>query len=281
MQVPAPAKLNLFLHITGRRPDGYHELQTIFRFIDLADTLDLKVRDDGRLVREGGLNDIAPEQDLVIRAARALQAATGCQAGATIRVTKRIPAGGGLGGGSSDAASTLIALNRLWALGLKRTDLLRIGLTLGADVPVFIGGHNAFAQGIGEQLTPISLPPAHYWVLHPGVSVPTAAIFTHPGLTRHCAPITMADFSEVTVAASSARNVMEPVATSLFREVEYALAWLNQCPQGLGPARMSGSGGCCFLPVPAGARAPTPPPGMQIWSSAGLAQHPLLDWLPD
>lgn len=278
MHVPAPAKLNLFLHITGRRPDGYHALQTVFRFIDLADTIEIEARTDGRLLREGGLPDVPPEQDLVIRAARALQAATGCQRGATLAVHKRIPAGGGLGGGSSDAASTLIGLNRLWGLGLRRAELARIGLTLGADVPVFIGGHNAFAEGIGEQLTPLVLAPAQYWVVHPGVSVPTAKIFTHPSLTRHCAPITIADFSE---ASALVCNVMEPVATSLFREIEHALAWLNQCPQGLAPARMSGSGGCCFLPVPIGALAPTPPPGMQIWSCAGLAEHPLLDWLPD
>ena len=170
---PAPAKLNLFLHVTGRRPDGYHELQTLFQLVDLCDTLAIEVREDGRIERVGGLPDVPAEQDLAVRAARALQAATGTRLGASLRVIKRIPVGGGLGGGSSDAATALLALNHLWGGGLSRDALAELGLPLGADVPVFVRGFSAWAEGIGERLEPVMVPERWYVIVRPGVSVPT------------------------------------------------------------------------------------------------------------
>jgi len=181
---PAPAKLNLFLHVVGRRPDGYHLLQSVFRFIDYGDSLGFKLRSDGQVVRKTELAGVAPDKDLVVRAARLLQERTGCTQGVEIAVEKRLPMGGGLGGGSSDAATTLLALNRLWQLNLPRVELQQLGLQLGADVPVFIFGESAFAEGVGERLQPIHLPPAWYVVLIPPVSVPTAEIFAAPELTR-------------------------------------------------------------------------------------------------
>ena len=217
---------------------------------------------------------------------------------------KRVPAGGGLGGGSSDAATVLLALNRLWRLGLARAQLQAIGLALGADVPVFVGGRNAYAQGVGERLTPVDLPPARYLLLHPGVSVPTAAIFTDPGLTRNTPPVTLASFSEAVHAhdpgamiggavgidapgrpsanALFGRNDLEPVAARRFRQVQDALAWLDGLGRSNGTsARMSGSGGCCFLPVEADFVAPAPPQGMAAWLVEGLIEHPLLALWPD
>ncbi|WP_201524730.1 4-(cytidine 5'-diphospho)-2-C-methyl-D-erythritol kinase, partial [Bordetella pseudohinzii] len=192
--VPAPAKLNLFLHIVGRRADGYHLLQSVFRFIDLCDTLSFEARADGAIERAYELPGVAPEQDLVVRAARALQAATGTKQGARIGLDKRIPQGGGLGGGSSDAATTLIALNRLWGCGLSRRELMALGLPLGADVPVFIFGQSAFAQGVGEDLQAVALPPAAYLVLQPEASVPTAEIFSAPDLTHDSKHVRITDF---------------------------------------------------------------------------------------
>ena len=188
---PAPAKLNLFLHVVGRRPDGYHLLQTLFRFIDLHDTLHFSLREDGAVRRTNAVEGVAEEQDLCVRAARLLQGETGCALGVDIAVEKRIPMGGGLGGGSSDAATTLIALNRLWSLGLSRPRLMELGLRLGADVPVFIFGENAFAEGVGEKLQAYPLADAWYVVLFPPVHVPTAEIFAHPELTRDTVSITM------------------------------------------------------------------------------------------
>jgi len=187
----APAKLNLFLHVVGRRPDGYHLLQTLFRFIDLHDTLHFTLREDGAVHRTNCIEGVAEEQDLCVRAARLLQTETGCTSGVDITVEKHIPMGGGLGGGSSDAATTLIALNRLWSLGLSRTHLMRLGLRLGADVPVFVFGENAFAEGVGEELQAYPLPEAWYVVLFPPVQVPTAQIFANPELTRDTVSITM------------------------------------------------------------------------------------------
>lgn len=298
--LPAPAKLNLFLHVVGRRADGLHELQTVFRFIDLSDTLDLSLRADGRIERSQGMAGLDPEQDLTVRAARALQQASGCTQGATIAVNKRIPAGGGLGGGSSDAATVLLALNRLWGLGLTRAQLQAIGLSLGADVPVFVGGRNAFAEGIGEQLSPVDLPDARYLLVHPGVSVPTATIFTDPGLTRNTPPVKITSFSAAVQAQRACapvggaadgsvdgiiefgHNDLERVATRRFRQVEDALAWLSELGLSTGTRpRMSGSGGCCFLPVQTSFIAPAPPPGMTAWLVDGLVEHPLLALWPD
>ena len=193
-QWPAPAKLNLFLHVTGRRADGYHELQTLFQLIDLNDTVSLSVTDDGCIERPAGPVGVDPDSDLTVRAARALQAATGCRAGASIRIAKRIPMGGGLGGGSSDAATVLLALNHLWGCGLPVDELARLGLPLGADVPVFVRGSSAWAEGVGEQLVPVELPERWYVVIHPGVAVPTRDVFQSPELTRNTPVITIRAF---------------------------------------------------------------------------------------
>src|SRR5581483_11848386 len=195
-QWPAPAKLNLFLHVTGRRADGYHELQTLFQLIDLSDTVSLRVREDGLVERPSGPVGVDPDSDLTVRAARALQAATGCRLGVSIGISKRIPMGGGLGGGSSDAATVLLALNYLWRCGLSIDELARLGLPLGADVPVFVRGSSAWAEGVGERLVPVELPDRWYVVVHPGVAVPTRDVFQSPELTRNSPVITIRAFFE-------------------------------------------------------------------------------------
>ena len=235
---PAPAKLNLFLHVIGRRPDGYHLLQTVFRAIDLEDTLRFAPRDDGEVRLASPLAGVPQEADLTVRAAKLLQRATGCKAGATIAVEKRIPVGGGLGGGSSDAATTLIALNRLWETGVPRADLMRLGVELGADVPFFLFGRSAFAEGIGELLTAIDLAPSWYLILAPQVSVSTQKIFSDPGLTRDTKPIKIATFF-----AGFAGNDLESVVCEKYPQVARALECLGA--QGL-DARMSGSGASVF-----------------------------------
>ena len=234
---PAPAKLNLFLHITGRRPDGYHELQTVFQLIDLCDTLLVTVRDDGAIDRPEGPADVPPESDLVVRAARALQDASGTALGATLRVRKRIPIGGGLGGGSSDAATTLLALNQLWGCRLPIDDLARLGLPLGADVPVFIRGFSAWAEGVGERLIPLELPERWYVVIHPGVGVSTREVFQSTELTRNSPLITIRAFFE-----AGGRNDCEPVVRARCPEVAAALDWLSR----YAPARLTGTGSCIF-----------------------------------
>ncbi|MGC8516981.1 MAG: 4-(cytidine 5'-diphospho)-2-C-methyl-D-erythritol kinase [Steroidobacteraceae bacterium] len=237
---PAPAKLNLFLHVTGRRADGYHELQTLFQIVDLCDTLAIEVREDGRIERLGGLADVPAEQDLTVRAARALQAATETRLGASLRVIKRIPVGGGLGGGSSDAATTLLALNHLWGCGLSRDALAALGLPLGADVPVFIRGFSAWAEGVGERLEPVTLPERWYVIVRPGVSVPTREVFQSPELTRNSPIITIRAFFE-----SGGRNDCEPVVRAHWPEVAEALDWLGRSA----PARLTGTGSCIFASV--------------------------------
>jgi len=236
---PAPAKLNLFLHVIGRRTDGYHDLQTVFQLIDLADDIQIEVRPDGRIERLAGPAAVPPEADLVIRAARALQAASGSQLGANLSVIKRIPMGGGLGGGSSDAATVLVALNRMWECGLSEDDLAAIGVKLGADVPVFVRGRSAWAEGRGERLTPVELPERCFVLVHPQVHVPTAAVFQAPELTRNSPPITMGGFLE-----SGGRNDFEPVVRARYPEVARALDWLGQ----FAPARLTGTGSCIFAP---------------------------------
>jgi 4-diphosphocytidyl-2-C-methyl-D-erythritol kinase len=240
-QWPAPAKLNLFLHVTGRRPDGYHELQTLFQLIDLSDTVSLRVTDDGRIERPAGPAGVDPDSDLTVRAAKALQAATGCQAGASIRVAKRIPMGGGLGGGSSDAATVLLALNHLWGCGLPVDELARLGLPLGADVPVFVRGSSAWAEGVGEQLVPVELPERWYVVIHPGVAVPTRDVFQSPELTRNTPVITIRAFFGPE-GSSGSRNDCEPVVRARYPEVADALSWLGN----FAPARLTGTGSCIF-----------------------------------
>jgi 4-diphosphocytidyl-2-C-methyl-D-erythritol kinase len=236
---PAPAKLNLFLHVTGRRPDGYHELQTVFQLIDLCDTIAISVREDGRIERPDGPPGVDPESDLTVRAARALQQATAGKLGATLRVRKRIPMGGGLGGGSSDAASVLLGLNQVWGCGLGVDELARLGLPLGADVPVFVRGSSAWGQGVGEDLQPLELPDAWYVVIHPGVAVGTRDVFQSPELTRNSPVITIRAFFQ-----AGGRNDCEPVVRARFPEVAEALDWLGR----FAPARLTGTGSCIFAP---------------------------------
>lgn len=237
---PAPAKINLFLHVVGRRPDGYHRLQTVFQFLDYGDELVFRVRDDGRVARTQASAPFLPEDDLSVRAARLLQTESGTTRGVEIDLSKRIPIGAGLGGGSSDAATTLIALNRLWGLGLGRSELAALGLRLGADVPVFIGGHAAWAEGVGEILTEIDPEEGWYLVMAPPVQVSTAEIFKARSLTAYSTPITIRDFH-----AGRVRNDLEQVARQHYPEVDRALQWLA----GFGAARMTGSGGGVYLKV--------------------------------
>lgn len=273
---PAPAKLNLFLHVVGRRPDGYHLLQTLFRFINLHDTLHFSLREDGAVHRTNAIEGVAEEQDLCVRAARLLQSETGCRLGVDIAVEKRIPMGGGLGGGSSDAATTLIALNRLWSLGLSRTRLMQLGLKLGADVPVFVFGKNAFAEGVGEKLQAYPLAEAWYVVLFPPVQVPTAQIFAHPELTRDTVSITMRALSE-----RQFRNDLQPVVCDLYPEVARHMAWLGN----FGKAMMTGSGACVFAEFASRSQAEAVlqqlPQQMRGIVAQGLAKHPLHDWVLD
>lgn len=243
---PAPAKLNLFLHVTGRRADGYHELQTLFQLIALTDTIAIRVRDDGAIERPEGPKDVPAESDLAVRAARALKAASGTRLGASLRVVKRIPQGGGLGGGSSDAATTLLALNELWGCGLSTADLAALGLPLGADVPVFIGGLSAWGEGIGERLTPVEVPERWYLILHPGCSVSTREVFQSPELTRNSPLITIRAFFE-----SGGRNDCEAVVRRLAPEVGEALDWLRS----LTPAHLTGTGSCVFAAFGSAAEA--------------------------
>jgi 4-diphosphocytidyl-2-C-methyl-D-erythritol kinase len=240
---PAPAKLNLFLHIVGRRADGYHLLQTVFQLLDWGDRVRLRRREDGAIVRVSGLAEIAPEQDLAVRAAIELRRATGTVLGADVSVDKQIPTGGGLGGGSSDAATVLVALNELWDTGLSEDELAQIGLRLGADVPVFVLGHSAWAEGVGEQLTALDLPPRNYIIFDPRVQVPTAELFQSAELTRNSPPLTITDY----LAGARTSNVFAPVVRGRYAQVAAALDWAQQ----YGEARLSGSGGCVFAAVDA------------------------------
>lgn len=269
---PAPAKLNLFLHIVGRRADGYHLLQTVFQFVDLCDTLHLTPRADGALRMLTPLPGVPPEQDLCVRAARALQVHSGCRQGVDIALTKRVPMGGGLGGGSSDAATVLLALNRLWDLRLPREALAGIGLALGADVPVFIGGRAAWAEGVGERLTPIELDQPWYLIVDCGAAVATAAVFGHPKLTRNTPPITISRFRDGTTG-----NDCLAVVRQLYPAVDAAYRWLSR----YGRAQLSGTGGSLFARFEGHAQAaqvlaalPAPWRG---WVVRGLNRHPLLD----
>jgi len=234
---PAPAKLNLFLHIVGRRPDGYHLLQSVFQLLDIGDELRFRIPGDGRLVRDYDLPGVSEKDDLVMRAARALETRCGKELGASIRLLKRLPAGGGLGGGSSDAATTLVALNHLWGCGLSIAELAAIGEELGADVPVFVYGHSAWAEGVGERLEAVDLPPRWYVVLAPPVSVSTAGVFSDPQLIRDCPPITIRDF-----LAGRGQNVCEPIVSTRYPEVAAALQALSR----YAPARLTGTGACVF-----------------------------------
>ena len=240
----APAKINLFLHITGRRADGYHTLQSVFQLLDFYDTIHLKPSQTGEIKRVNDVANVPATQDLCVRAAIALQQAAACNLGVDIAVEKRIPMGGGLGGGSSDAATVLIALNHLWQTNLNRKQLMQIGLTLGADVPVFIFGQNAWAEGVGEQLSAIDLAPHYYVVLTPQVHVSTAQIFANSALTRDTKPLKIADFSRDANTVVF-RNDLEAVVCKEFPAVASTLKWLGQ----YGKAKMSGSGASVFVAV--------------------------------
>ena len=273
LDVPAPAKLNLFLHVTGRRADGYHLLQSVFMLIDWCDTLHFELRRDARITRRD-LGTPLPEADLIVRAARLLQAASGTSLGADIAIDKRIPAQAGMGGGSSDAASTLLALNRLWQLNLPRPQLEQLGLQLGADVPFFLRGHNAWVEGIGEQITPVALPPARFCVLKPAAGVDTASIFRHPQLERATKPATIADFAADPYGFG--HNDLQPVAQALCPEVSQALALLES--QGL-QARMTGSGSAVFAHLATPGHAAIQAPDHWIVRECGnLEVHPLQGW---
>ena len=267
---PAPAKLNLFLHVVGRRADGYHLLQTLFRLIDHGDCLRFSPRQDGQLRLLNPLPGVPPESDLTLRAARLLQAETGCRQGADIHLEKHLPMGGGVGGGSSDAATVLLALNHLWQLGLPRQRLQEIGLRLGADAPVFLFGRNAFAEGVGEDLQALDLPPAWYVVLEPPVQVPTALIFSAPELKRDTPSIRAADWHP-----GFGGNDLQAVAVARFPVIDDYRHWLGQYAE----ARMSGSGACVFAEFSDEASARQVldrlPAGMRGWLAAGLAEHPL------
>ena len=285
---PAPAKLNLFLHVTGRRADGYHLLESVFQLLDFGDTLDIRVRTDGVVSRSSELAGVAEEADLVVRAALALKAASGTAQGADIAVTKRIPLGGGLGGGSSDAATTLLVLNRLWGLDWPRRELARIGLTLGADVPFFIFGRTAFACGIGEELVAVAPPPRWHTILVPPVAVPTAAVFRAPDLTRNSESVKMVDFSAGAwgFPGRRFRNDLEPVACAGFEQVARALSWLRRFDADAAiTARMTGSGACVFSAFEAreaaAAVVAARPADCGGILALGLAEHPLLDWARD
>lgn len=279
---PAPAKLNLFLHVTGRRPDGYHLLQSVFQLIDFGDTLHFALRDDDAICRTTALEGVPQESDLIVRAARLLQASAVQTSGKTlpgvdIAIEKRLPMGGGLGGGSSDAATTLMALNQLWQTGLSRSELMALGLQLGADVPFFLFGQNAFAQGIGEALTPVATPQGWYVVIKPNVSIPTAAIFSAKELTRDTKLVRISNFSRA--PESFWKNDLQAVAIKLFPEVFDVISWLKN----YGDARMTGSGACVFCFFKEEQQADEVlnivPSHWKAWKAKAITRHPLADLL--
>jgi 4-diphosphocytidyl-2-C-methyl-D-erythritol kinase len=276
----APAKLNLFLHITGRRPDGYHSLQTVFQLLDWGDYLNFTRRDDGVVTRTTPVPGVPEADDLVVRAARLLQRHTGTQYGVEIEIDKRLPMGAGLGGGSSDAATTLLALNRLWGLALSREVLQNLGLQLGADVPFFVFGQNAFAEGVGEALQEVKLPQRFFLVVNPAVHVPTAAIFSEKSLTRDTKVATVTDFlaqqrSDAKWPDSFGRNDMQAVVAKKYAEVAQVLEWFSN----LAPARMTGSGASVFAAFASRAEAEMAQAKLPAsWKSvvaASLDSHPL------
>ena len=271
--VLAPAKLNLFLHITGRRADGYHLLQSVFMLIDWCDTLHLDVKLDGTIQRID-LNTPLPADDLIVRAARALQSASGTSLGAEIRIDKQIPAQAGMGGGSSDAASTLLALNKLWGLNWPVSKLLPLGLEIGADVPFFLHGHNAWVEGIGEKISPVLVPPSRFVVIKPNAGIETARIFGSPALERATKTATIFDFAAQPY--DFGRNDLQPVAQALCPEIEMALQWLQSF--GLKP-RMTGSGSAVFAQLPEHTVVDTPPHNWQVQICRNMVSHPLREWM--
>lgn len=281
---PAPAKLNLFLHVTGRRADGYHLLQSVFQLIDRADMLHFDLRDDDRIVRTSVVAGVPEEQDLIVRALRLLQAEFRRRhgrlpPGIDVAVEKILPMGGGLGGGSSDAATALMAANHLWQAGLSQQELMDLGLPLGADIPFFLFGETAFAEGIGEALQAVPGPDCWYVVIEPGVAVPTPAIFSAPDLTRNTKPVKIADFSSSLLGSGSqegfGKNDLQDVAMRLFPPVAEAVEWLGS----YGDARMTGSGACVFCAFSSESAADqvlaSMPGKWTAWKAKSLAMHPL------
>lgn len=248
LHLSAPAKLNLFLHVTGRRADGYHLLQSVFQLIDLCDAVKLRPRDDSIIHRINPLPNVPPEDDLVVKAARLLQETYQLKDGVDIDLIKKIPMGAGLGGGSSDAASTLLGLNQLWKLNLSLQELMSLGVRLGADVPFFLFGKNAFVEGIGEVLQEITLRKSTFFVIYPGVSIPTKNIFLAPHLTRNRSPITITDFEEHYASQKQLDNDLQAVATQMYSEVSMALSFLEQCFPDAQPM-MTGSGSSVFCEI--------------------------------
>ena len=292
MDVPAPGKLNLFLHITGRRDDGYHLLQSVFMLIDWSDCLHFDLRPDRGISREDLTPMTLPADDLSVRAARALQTATGCTHGVHIGLEKHLPAEAGMGGGSSDAATTLLALNRLWGLGLSRQQLATIGLKLGADVPFFIGGHHAWVQGVGEQLTPVQLPKAQFVVVKPRGGASTQRIFSAPELKRDTKTATIQGFAandsredaqaigviDIQKILAFGHNDLQPVAQALCPDVGRCIQWLqDQDLQG----RMTGSGTAVFAQMPQATQLTTAPSEWTVRECSNMDVHPLLDWCSD
>ena len=278
---PAPAKLNLFLHVTGRRPDGYHLLQTVFQLVDFNDLLHFEVRDDDQIRRSTDIPGVPEESDLIVRAAKLLQSAIRAKGtsaptalGANIGIEKKLPMGGGLGGGSSDAATTLMALNHLWQGGLSRGELMALGLQLGADVPFFLFGRNAFAEGIGESLQKLDTPALWFVIIQPGVAIPTAIIFSSSELTRNTKPVKMTDFS-IGTKKLFGKNDLEAVAVSNFPEVAEAIKWLGN----FGEARMTGSGACVFCGFTEEHEADKVlqlvPSQWKAWKAKAMQEHPL------
>ncbi len=287
--IPAPAKLNLFLHITGRRSDGYHLLQSVFMLIDWCDRLSFERRDDGVIAREDLGGNQLPAEDLCVRAARALKAATGCTQGVQIGLEKRLPTEAGLGGGSSDAATCLLALNRLWGLGLKRTELIHIGLQLGADVPFFLSGHNAWVEGVGEQVTPISLPPAHFLVVKPPLGASTPRIFSDPALKRDTNTAILQGFAangpdgqqagllkcNTQHFLESTHNDLQPVVERLCPEMVDCLQWMKS--HGL-QGRMTGSGTAVFAQTQHLLNLSDVPAHWTVRECSNMDAHPLQGW---
>ncbi|MBR7801027.1 4-(cytidine 5'-diphospho)-2-C-methyl-D-erythritol kinase [Undibacterium fentianense] len=274
---PAPAKLNLFLHIIGRRDDGYHLLQSVFQLIDRCDTLDFYVRNDRQIKRINSVHGVPENDDLCVRAARLLQQYSNSQLGADIQLHKVLPMGGGVGGGSSDAATTLLALNYLWGCHLQEAELMHLGLQLGADVPFFIGRTNAFVEGIGEQMTSLATPERWFLVIEPGVHVPTPTIFSAKELTRNTKPVKITDFSNA--AKVEWKNDLQAVACALHTEIQQAIDWLRQFELNIGDAKMTGSGSCVFCSFADEETAKSiqskVPNRWKSWTAKALSQHPI------
>ena len=282
---PAPAKLNLFLHVTRRRPDGYHLLQTVFQLIDFNDLLHFEVRDDGLIRRSTDIPGVPEQNDLIVRAAKLLQSAIQAKGeiasdrlGSNISIEKNLPMGGGLGGGSSDAATTLMALNHLWQGGLSREELMVLGLQLGADVPFFLFGRNAFAEGVGESLQKLDTPALWFVIIDPGVAIPTEIIFSSSELTRDTKPIII---TEISIASNRlfGKNDLEPVAAKQFPKVANAIRWLSN----YGDARMTGSGACVFCGFSQEEQADKVlklvPSHWKAWKATAMQEHPLAGFL--